>query len=478
MITLENTLYRENISVEEILSKAPIPITKAMDFLNTLHVDLKSSVKLLTVLMKTIQVLNFKRVSFVELGKKRLINLYGIALAPSGSGKDRTLHDLSRHIFNKILEKNQVRIDEHMQFLKDEIEKNYSGKEAKQFLKKLRTLTLETGNATPEGIFEDAFNLSKTTFGSIFIKISELGLALSGNEGRKFLGNVFSCYDGNFDSKSIKSEDRKGNLELIPVSILGVSDPNDFFRGLNQQVKSMLETGLSRRAFFAFQATLYKTQIDPMQERKKIQDANWFAGETAEMLDNIVESIPIGASYEITNEAYDNVFAPYKNYLIDLSNSVSDDILKKEVQSRELKALNVGCMYACLNHPTWFVITEADMEQAIQTVQFLSQDLKQFINFVPTKFDGYDKFYNFLKQNEGTKFAKTVLINQHHNELGFSRKTLRKDYENIIQIVNETANLRGYKLVRGWNHNNTGTQLWLEKIGPDGHKGLINFVVH
>lgn len=478
MITLENKLHKENSSISEVLSNVPIPIAKSMDFLNTLHVDLKSSVKLLTVLMKTIQVLNFKRISFVELGKKRLINLYGIVLAPSGSGKDRTLHDLSKHIFNKILEKNQVRIDEHMQFLKDEIKKNYSEKEAKQLLKKLRTLTLETGNATPEGIFEDAFNLSKTAFGSIFIKISELGLALGGSEGKKFLNTVLTCYDGNFDSKSIKSEDRKINLELIPISFLGVSDPNDFFRGLNQQVKSMLETGLSRRAFFAFQATLHKSQIDPSQERKKIQDANWFAGETAEMLDNITESVPMGASYEITNEAYDNVFAPYKNYLIDLSNSISDDILKKEVQSRELKALNVGCMYACLNHPTWFVITEPDMEQAIKTVQFLSQDLKQFINFVPTKFDGYDKFYNFLKQNEGTKFGKTVLVNQHHNELGFSRKTLRSDYDKIIEIVNETANLRGYKLTRGWNHTNTGTQIWLEKIEADGHKGLLGFVVH
>lgn len=463
MNTLEKVSYGENTDIKDVLSNIPIPIAKTVNFLDTLHVDLKPSVKVLIVLTKIMQMLNFKRVSFIELGNKRLINSYGIVLAPSGSGKDKTLNDLNKHIFNKVLAKNQVRIDEHMQFLRDEIIKKYSGREAEKRLKKLRTLTLETGNATPEGISEDAYNLSKTDFGSIFIKISELSLALSGSQGRKFLGTVFSCYDGNFDSKSIKSEDRKVNLELIPISFLGVSDPSDFFKSLNFQVKSMLETGLSRRAFFAFQSSLLKTQIDPTAKRKITQDAIWFAGETAEMFNNIIDSIPQGASYKITDNTYDNIFAPYTNYLVELINSTSDEILKKEIQSRELKALNIACMYACLNHPTEFVINECDMEQAIQTVQFLSQDLKLFLSFSPEKFDEYDKFYNFLKRHEGTYFPKTFLINKHYHEVGFSRKALRSEFEKIVEILKEMADLRGYQLDRQYFHNNSGIRIGLNK---------------
>ncbi|MDD3594025.1 MAG: hypothetical protein PHX18_05295 [Candidatus Gastranaerophilales bacterium] len=448
------TKFKQNLSLDEVLNNAPIIIKNTMNFLEKVQPNLKNTIKLSLTLIKFMQMVNFKRVSFKELNNHRICNLYLLVFAPSGSGKDKALKNLNTHIFRKVLDEIKNTYDEKYETEKKEIAKKYINKEAKAELKKLRKLTLETNSATPEGICQDAGSLLKVDFGSIFIKISELS-SMEHHECKKFLKMIISCYDGDFDSKSIKSEQRLDNISFLPISFVGLSDPSEFFTSLKNEIEKMFKTGLARRAITVFQP-YYKSSPIPDNYRKQIELAQWFAGETSDEVKNIFNQIQIGSTYTIENEAIDTVLLNYKRYVQEEGNREDDDILKKEFQNRELKVLNIACLYASLNHPQDLRISVDDVNQAITTIQFISDDMRLFIEHKPDKFDEYDKFFNFLVKNTGKRFSKTILINNHHNEIGMKRNYLRKNFSDIIIILKEIAELKGYMLKEEYNQKHNG----------------------
>lgn len=124
-------------------------------------------------------------------------------------------------------------------------------------------------------------------------------------------------------------------------------------------------------------------------------------------------------------DGYDNIFVQYKQDCLQKSEKMENSHLQKEIKDRPLKALNIASLYAVLNHPTENVVTETDLKQAIETVEYLSTDLEKFINYTPQKYDQYQQFFEFLKRNKNKAFAKTELVTKHYSETGFSRKILK-----------------------------------------------------
>lgn len=73
-------------------------------------------------------------------------------------------------------------------------------------------------------------------------------------------------------------------------------------------------------------------------------------------------------------------------------------LIKREIRSRELKALKISCQYACINHPKVLFINPGDMEMAIDTVERLSVDFIKFLNYRPVlKIDVTEFSAFFLK---------------------------------------------------------------------------------
>ena len=91
---------------------------------------------------------------------------------------------------------------------------------------KPRLIVPEVSDGTAEGLYSDAKALTKAGFGSILVKIAELGLFLKGytNHRGNFLATLYDAYDGRIVAKSIKGEGREPNLENIPINSIMYSD--------------------------------------------------------------------------------------------------------------------------------------------------------------------------------------------------------------------------------------------------------------
>lgn len=148
----------------------------------------------------------------------------------------------------------------------------------------------------------------------------------------------------------------------------------------------------------------------------------------------------------------------------ELENATEDVLRKKEIQSRQHKALKISCLYACLNHPTELIINEEDMQQAIDTVEFISQDFENFLKYKPKSDDAYDKLWKFFLNNLGKGFTRTDLIYKHFNNFGISRDKFKDRFDDYIDSLQEMALEKGYFLEVTSINRNSGKQYRLIKL--------------
>ena len=275
---------------------------------------------------------------------------------------------------------------------------------------KIRRLIPEISDGTGEGFYTEAKAFKVAQFGSMFVKISEFGLFLknSNNYRNNFLATLYDGYDGKITSKSIKGEEREPDIEDLPINVLAYSDFTLFKSDIKEMFKLLMQTGLARRFTLTFKQPtnlIYKNFTDE-EEREFYNQAKKLGQE----LYGIFSQIGQNTCYKLLPEAKE-LHNTYKELLIDAYNEEDEPMLKAEIMSRDFKSIKLSCIFACLNHPNDLTIHETDLDQAINVVEYLSQDMKKFLSYRPKTADIYDKVYNFFKEHANEEFKKTELIN-------------------------------------------------------------------
>lgn len=449
------------------MPKTPIIIEKITNFLLTLQPSLYPKAALLLTIVKFMQALSYKRLRFNTCFGTRITNIFALVFLPSGGGKDLACKNLENFILNTVFEEFSEKSKAEYKKDYDKLQQMYMGKKIpKSELNKIFPIALESQNATPEGLKKIADFLNTKDFGGIFLFVSELAYIFSGSKGVELLYYLLGCYDGKIAGKSIKADNQGEAVKNISISFLGFSDPERFFNNTNVNFNALLATGLARRTFLIFQPTLPKNQFFKA-ERNLIKHAQDKAKRLSKEVKDIIDKLPYEGIFNVTNTAYDNIFVQYKQDCLQKSEKMENSHLQKEIKDRPLKALNIASLYAVLNHPTENIVTETDLKQAIETVEYLSTDLEKFINYTPQKYDTYQQFFEFLKRNKNKAFAKTELITKYYSETGFSRKILRKDFDEIVSVVKEIADMNGFTVTSNFFHNNIGQKITLkDKVQP------------
>ena len=170
------------------------------------------------------------------------------------------------------------------------------------------------------------------------------------------------------------------------------------------------------------------------------------AEEIGKKLFSIFLSLEKNTEYVLTENTYKTVFYPYKIRLTEEANKTENSLLKREILSRELKALKISCLFAILNHVKEHFIYQEDMKQAISTIDMISEDFKSFIKIRPAYKDLYDRVFEFFKDNTGKEFTMTDLKRKHYKNFGCGRKALNKDFDEIMHYVAEIATDKGFLL--------------------------------
>ena len=365
----------------------PTIMNETLDVFTNRYVNTSKTAITSIQLLKVAQMITSKGVRYKKLDTIDIPNYYAIVLLPSGGGKDRISNEYDSLVFKPFRDWFNEKAEAYYLEKKQKIREEYTDKNnkpIKQLIKEaensIRYPVLEVEDGTQEGLFEDAKTLKEARFGEITYKMSEFGMFLDSaqNTEKQFLGCLYNGYEGKLSSKSIKHGKREASIENMPVNCLFLSDPTLFSSGnLKNMFNLLMQTGLGRRCVISFQKQQDKIiEYDKEVAFRKEQQFYKDCKKLSERFLEIFNKIPTNAIYEITEEALKDVHYLYRVKMEELENATEDVLRKKEIQSRQHKALKISCLYAALNHPTELIINEEDMQQAIDTVEFM----KIFLN--------------------------------------------------------------------------------------------------
>ena len=458
--------YEKNLKMPEILRDITIK------FARTLYPDTYLTCLLVVINTLLSNAFGNKHIAFDEFDDGENVkqsNCYGIDIAHSGNGKDKLINDLQSKIFEPINVYVKNKADAITERLKQEViehAETLPKEEKKEYLanNKIRNVEFFLYNGTAEGFYEDNNAILNVGIGSMLCIITELALFLNDKDDRKkqLIMMLYPAYDGDIITKSIKGENRAKNLKGANVCVLLCTDPSLLKqKDIKLLLDYLLQTGLTRRSFIAFQEKSNLTVDDDAEKEYQREKTAYNCSYIRDKLFQIFLDIPDKAVYRLPKSVSKKVFHPYKRYIATLYNNTTDGMLKKEYKSRILKALKLATLYAAANHPKDLYIYEDDFEQAISMTEFMSQDFIRFLNYVNSQEDNYDKIFSFFLNNIGKKFTKTSLVTDHYSEFGFKREEFRDDsfFEKVFEVVSEIATEKGYKL-NIVKHN--GYKIWLE----------------
>lgn len=441
----------QSIKANEIM---PPVLGKTVSLFETRYPNVSTNIITNILLAKTAQMFTAKRIMYIELDKKGIPNHYAIIFMPSGHGKDRISNEMDSYIFKSFRSWFKDKANDYLRdkenAIKESAEKKFPGekneaKKAKYITEetaKIRNLVIEINNGTAEGFNADAKAFKEAEFGSMFVKNSELGLSLKNakTEDNQYMQKLFDGYDGKICSKCIKSENREADIEELPCNVLLYSDPTMFASDIKELFETLMKTGLGRRATISYLSD-GNMQIEEDINKAFEQDKNFAnkADSLGDELFKIFRQVSMNAKYKLSEITYKEVFYPYKIKLTKSGNSVEDNLLKKEILSRELKALKLSCLFAAINHPTELEINPDDMAQAIAVTDMLGTDFKSCVKIKPENKDLYERVFDFFKEHLGKEFSTTDLKRKHYKSFGIGRKAFKREFDEIIGYVIDIA---------------------------------------
>lgn len=438
------------------------------------------------------QYITTKRVKYIEANNSDSAypNYYAINFMPSGAGKDRILKDLKKFFLCYLERGFRFDVEKYLcncrQKIEQEAKVKYADKkDEKERNKYIKTKsmdidipTLETSDGTREGVYRDAKALKEAGFGSLTITHSEFGQLLNNptHEQEQFLKLLYSAYDGKITSKSIKGEKRKEDITDLPVNLLVHSDPTLFGYDLKKTFNNMLESGVCRRSVMTFTDEIepYEMTQDP---KKALEEQKQYFRDLAILgykLSAKLEKVEFGAQFKMTDETFEEVLYPYIRELKALADKEENSLIKKEIISRELKAIKISCDYACVNHPKEHFITPEDMNMAIANIEELSRDFYKFVNYTPKYEDKYDRGFRFFLEHEGVGYTKSELISEYRQYLGISREKFNDCFDRYIEFVKSIAVTKGYFLNEVPINHNSGREFKLIRLTT---QKLSDFVI-
>lgn len=476
MCNFNNFIISENVTKVEFLNSMPDILEEIASELSNRFCDNSFNCIANMLIVKTAQMITAKRVQIDENGKFNSPNWFALNFMPSGHNKDRITDDLSDLTFNdfKLWFEDKSKDFYRKQVIEIENKANSTFTLEKQEMRKqayieaekekIRNLIIEITNGTKEGLYSDALAFKGADFGSIFIKISEFATYLNtfsqNNQNKEFMDSLNDAYNEKIGGKCTKFDKRLPDVVGVPVNALFHSDYTMIAQSLKSLFTALLQTGFGRRSTITFQETTDLTANPTAQQKEKYRKNMKKLGNK---LHNIFLNIPDNAIYKLDSAAHDNIYMSYVDYINNLHNNTDDELLKKEIKSREFKTIKLSGLYACLNHPKDLVINEADLASAIISIQAISQDFKHCMNYKPTYKDKYSKLLDFFIDNVGTKFKKVALVNK-YNHFGFKREEFRHKLDNqIVDILKEMALEKGYMFCVKPINNNTGNEYYLIK---------------
>ena len=431
---------------------------------------------------KLAQIVSSKRIQFkeAEYDSPKTASYFALNFMPSGAGKDKVVGEIDRYIlppFREYFERINSNHQESEELkIREYAEKHIKGdKKQQDYIEKqtakIRNLRYEIKDGTPEGLYADCEAFQKSSEGSIFIKISEIGRYIKNptQAQEHFLNMTFELYEGQTSIKSTKAESQTAEIKNVPTNCLFYSDSDELieYGNAKKYLNSLMKTGFSRRAFISYMPLKPITSFrEPLEDRKIKDRAYKYANEVIQpKIKNIVDNLQPDSVFTMPDESYE-LLHKYKKECQQRYNSLigrADSILLKDLSGRFWKCLKLAVIIAAIEHPQDNRILPEDMRAAIYESEILSADFEIFMNEKPES--DTERLFKYFLINKNKPLSKQDIRKQ-----GFVNKNyFAKWFAENIEYVQEIAQQQGYiikheKLDRNSEQyiltdNNIGTEL-------------------
>lgn len=346
------------------------------------------------------------------------LNIYALALAPSGSGKGFSVNLLENDFFGgfqqRFMEETFPLVaEQHIWEValkraarngtQDQEEYDKAEKEFRQ----TGALAFTFDSGTPAAVKQMRHKLLMAKIGSINFQVDEIGSNLNSTQVMEVLNLFLELYDqGQIKQKLTKNtaENQRGE-ELqgkSPANFLGFGTPSKLLDGgpTEDAFYSLLDTGYARRLFFAFghriraahsqtAAEIYAKLIEPTD--KKAMDAIY----------HHFVNLADPSKYNWTIEVPDEVAIRLLEYKIECERIADnlpehEEIKKAELSHRYFKALKLAGTYAYVDEE--LILSMENLHASIKLVEESGEAFQELLNRDKT----YVKLAKYLAA-EGTE---------------------------------------------------------------------------
>lgn len=351
------------------------------------------------------------------------VNLYAIALAVSGSGKGHSTNIIEEQVIHKFKD----RYTEETFVAASE--SNLAGLASKRAAKKgvdddeefqrvtaeferLGALAFSFDSGTTAAVKQMRHKLLMANAGSMNLEIDEIGSNLLGNVD--VLNTFLELFDvGKVKQKLTKNTAENQRSEEIdgrtPTNMLLFGTPPKLLDGgkTEEQFYSFLETGYSRRCFFAYSKGVTKEySLTPEQVYQMLTDttSDQFIIDLSDQLYELADLTNFYKTLTLTKDVT-LIYLEYKIRCEQLANELPEheEIRKAELSHRYFKALKLAGVYAFIDG--WHEITEDHLYAAIK----LAEESGNAFQSLLTRDRNYVKLAKYLA-NVGREVTHVDLV--------------------------------------------------------------------
>lgn len=326
------------------------------------------------------------------------VNMYGINLAPSGSGKGHSINIIEEevmagfrqryleHTFPTIAEKRITKLA-HQRAIRDQTDPDIELDRAKAEFEEHGPLLFGFDSGTGAAIKQMRAKLLMAGAGSMNFEMDEIGSNLTGNN--EVLNMYLELFDtGRIKQKLVKNtRDNMRSEDLFgatPTNMLLFGTPTKLLNGakLEDEFYEMLETGYARRCFFGFSRFRKGAENQTPEELFKLYHDKGISKYLMTLKDRFTQ-LANPATFNQTLKMQKDVMLAWYEYRIFCNKQAQklseyDEVRKAEIVHRYFKVAKLAAVYAYIDKSSY--ITMDHLHYAIAMAQQSGEALRGILN--------------------------------------------------------------------------------------------------
>ncbi len=381
----------------------------------------------------------------------RTLAYYCMSFMHSGMKKDYAVDSINDYLLSFVPQELAKHIEEYKLEYEETQRMIRTGKKAEKQIEeeveRIRSANFEIANVNYTGVFKEAEQIALMNYGSLFIRMGELGdfldLASSGDKNKKELyQKLKDIYEGVFYPSIIAGDSKRQTVKGVPVQIYLYTDYENLY---NPKIKeyfiSSLKTGMARRSFI-FIPSDEKAKIKYPKRPNATENAIFKTKPIHDKFKQIFDTIQDNTIYQLSEEAKDLLY-DYQCECIDYFNNSRDNIIVRlERKESFWKITKLAVVYSIIDSPTSIVVHSKYVQMAIDFYKAISPGLKNVIE--KRKKSEIELYAEYIAEHKDEIVTRTDLRNLNLVYSGKFKKFFEEHFEEVKEELESCYGLLLY----------------------------------